>query len=346
MRCLHVLSGLGPGGTRRVYLHYQQTLTELGYESIALVRPGSYVAEALASRAMPHIAIPYRRFFPGTQAHKLRALYHNLKPDWILVHNRKDADLWRRLAPEAQIIRVVHNYDLRALKEAQHILAVNPRLCAAIRSHNVPCSFLPNGLDLRPALRPPTPPKATITLGYLGMLRRTKGIFLLLHALSLLPKELKWSLVIQGKGPMRYPAKLYAAWKGLSTHIDWRDWQGVDSFYADIDVLVVPSRQESFGLVILEAWLRGCPVVATETDGPSWIFSELNQSANLCPMDPYALSARLAQLIRNPPSMDTPPPETLWQRFGHEAFKERLRTTLACITGTRLTTQIQSEEAL
>ncbi len=40
-------------------------------------------------------------------------------------------------------------------------------------------------------------------------------------------------------------------------------------FYAGIDLFVLPSRSDSFGLVLLEAWANGKPVVAYRAGGPA-----------------------------------------------------------------------------
>ena len=40
-------------------------------------------------------------------------------------------------------------------------------------------------------------------------------------------------------------------------------------FYAGIDLFALPSRSDSFGLVLLEAWANGKPVVAYRAGGPA-----------------------------------------------------------------------------
>ena len=47
-------------------------------------------------------------------------------------------------------------------------------------------------------------------------------------------------------------------------------WRLADLFKAS-DVVCVPSRNEPFGIVILEAWSAGKPVVASSNGGPSEI---------------------------------------------------------------------------
>jgi len=67
-----------------------------------------------------------------------------------------------------------------------------------------------------------------------------------------------------------------------------------------IDVLVLSSIAESFGLVILEGWAAGVPVVATSTDGPSELISH-NVNGLLVPVNcPDELADAVCALIRNP----------------------------------------------
>ena len=47
--------------------------------------------------------------------------------------------------------------------------------------------------------------------------------------------------------------------------------QELIDLYKAVDCVVVPSRNEPFGIVVLEAWAAGKPVVATSVGGPSEI---------------------------------------------------------------------------
>ena len=70
----------------------------------------------------------------------------------------------------------------------------------------------------------------------------------------------------------------------------------VDAYHS-ADLVMVPSHHEPFGLVVLEAWVAGKPVVATRVGGiPS--FAEHERSALLVPpAQPEALAAAAARLL-------------------------------------------------
>jgi glycosyltransferase involved in cell wall biosynthesis len=50
-------------------------------------------------------------------------------------------------------------------------------------------------------------------------------------------------------------------------------------FYATADVFVLPSRGEAFGIVALESIAAGTPVVLADSDGLSYILSEIGGSS-------------------------------------------------------------------
>jgi len=82
---------------------------------------------------------------------------------------------------------------------------------------------------------------------------------------AFLELDLPGSKWVCGTGPMeaelrqRYPE---VHWEGVQTQVE------LARFYAAADVMVFPSRTDTFGLVLLEAMACGCPVAAFPVTGP------------------------------------------------------------------------------
>jgi lipopolysaccharide/colanic/teichoic acid biosynthesis glycosyltransferase/glycosyltransferase involved in cell wall biosynthesis len=73
---------------------------------------------------------------------------------------------------------------------------------------------------------------------------------------------------IVGDGVLRGEIKAYARALGLdeqATFVGW--WRDVPEVYADLDVLVISSRNEGTPVAAIEAMAAGCPVVATAVGG-------------------------------------------------------------------------------
>jgi len=73
------------------------------------------------------------------------------------------------------------------------------------------------------------------------------------------------AMVIAGKGPME--KKLKEALPG-ARYLGWVDHEKMPELYSAADMLVLPSKFDTFGCVVLEAMSCGLPVTAYRTKGP------------------------------------------------------------------------------
>jgi glycosyltransferase involved in cell wall biosynthesis len=67
-----------------------------------------------------------------------------------------------------------------------------------------------------------------------------------------------------------------------------------------MDIFVVPSFQESFGVAAVEAAAAGLPVVASDVGGLPEVVIDGETGYLVPPADAHTLSQRLAQLIADP----------------------------------------------
>ena len=86
-------------------------------------------------------------------------------------------------------------------------------------------------------------------------------------------------LRIGGDGPERWRLEALAAELGLEKQIDFLGWLGRDQVVREMqhaNVFVLPSRYETFGVVLIEALACGKPVIATRCGGPERIVHDGN----------------------------------------------------------------------
>jgi glycosyltransferase involved in cell wall biosynthesis len=108
--------------------------------------------------------------------------------------------------------------------------------------------------------RPPTASKeGPLKLLFVGRFDRQKGLDVLLRAMQRLPVDEFRLTVIGGavNDTLGQPQLANVEYLG------WIPHDGLGQYYAEADVLVMPSRWEGFALVPLEALSYGLPVVAT-----------------------------------------------------------------------------------
>jgi phosphatidylinositol alpha-1,6-mannosyltransferase len=98
-----------------------------------------------------------------------------------------------------------------------------------------------------------------------------KGHIDLIHALSLLPKNMNWKMTFAGSGPQFSIIKDTINSFGLQDKITIEkspDDHLLDSLYKNADIFLFPSQEcqsgtEGFGIVLLEAMAYGIPIIAS-----------------------------------------------------------------------------------
>ncbi len=128
-------------------------------------------------------------------------------------------------------------------------------------------TVLYNGVDIKDFRPRNIVPSHTIVFGYLGRIEEEKGIDVLFDALELYDSEIKTVVNIggEGKDEKKYKErteKIILQKPNIS--INWLSHvEDKDNFFESIDCLIFPSKFESFGLVMVETWERGIPVISS-----------------------------------------------------------------------------------
>ncbi|MBD3947185.1 glycosyltransferase family 4 protein [Nocardioides ganghwensis] len=135
-------------------------------------------------------------------------------------------------------------------------------------------------------------------IGFVGRIRRDKGIIELLEAIELLDQR-----------GLSFEAKLVGSLEevDLASRIEATPRTSHTAFasdvpavMADLDVLCLPTWREGFPNVVLEAGASGRPVVTTTATGAVDAVVEGDTGLLVQPRDPHALADALEQLLRSP----------------------------------------------
>jgi len=108
---------------------------------------------------------------------------------------------------------------------------------------------------------------------FVGRMAYQKGPDLLVEAIPYILNYYPHAkFIFAGEGDMRSSVESLAWSLGVShatRFLGYRSGQELINLYKASDLVCVPSRNEPFGIVILEAWSAGKPVVASCNGGPS-----------------------------------------------------------------------------
>jgi len=113
------------------------------------------------------------------------------------------------------------------------------------------------------------------TFLYVGRMAYQKGVDLLVEAIpAALNANHNAKFVFVGDGDMRMELEHRARGLGVghaTRFLGYINGQNIRDLFKASDAVCVPSRNEPFGIVILEAWAAGKPVIATQNGGPQEI---------------------------------------------------------------------------
>lgn len=147
--------------------------------------------------------------------------------------------------------------------------------------------------------RPPAPFPETPQVLFVGVLERYKNVDGLVAAWRRVAERVPAArLVVVGKGPMLTEIEgLAADLPGRVEHIAELPPEGVASALDDATLLVLPSRHEGLGRVVIEAFARGRGVVASRAGGVLDLVEDGVQGLLVDPEDTTGLADALASVL-------------------------------------------------
>jgi glycosyltransferase involved in cell wall biosynthesis len=138
-------------------------------------------------------------------------------------------------------------------------------------------SVVPNVVDISKFSVSRKKPGERLDIGLLGgMGNYRKGLDILIKAIALL-KNRNIKVHVGGDGKLLGKFKSMALEAGLFEQFTFYGDVPADDtpeFYSRLDAFVLASRDETFGVVVIEAMASGLPVIATDCGGPKEIITE------------------------------------------------------------------------
>lgn len=160
--------------------------------------------------------------------------------------------------------------------------------------------------DLAPLT--PLQPRASgrrLTVGYLGRLHPKKNVALLIDAVGQLDDRV--SLVIAGRGESTLETALrHQADRVLPSRASFVGWVASSDktkFLSSIDVLVMPSEYECFGVAAIEALAAGTPVIVSDRVGVADIVRE-QRAGRAVPLTVTPLADAIRAYLNDPRSLE------------------------------------------
>lgn len=292
LRVVHVHLGI-KGGAERFFVSLVNALAERGVEQKALVFPDRVwkkdidkvceVTEIKFSRS--HIA----RFFINRRIAKMnRAFRPHAMMSWM-----PQATRWIPNDPNILTAARLGDYPERLdyFSNCDVLVCNTPDIARAagdIGWDRSKTRVISNFTDTRPVTpisrgSLDTPDDAYVVLG-LGRFVGRKGFDTLLKGVARSEGSYLWLI---GEGEEEDNLRRLAADLGIADRVRFIGWTlDPGPYLSACDAMVIPSRHEPLGNVVLEAWAVGKPIISTASEGPSWLIDD-NVNGLIVPIDDH-----------------------------------------------------------
>jgi glycosyltransferase involved in cell wall biosynthesis len=305
MNIINAMFSTVNGGVEQVFLDYNQALSDLGYNTIALMHPWSPI-----KRQCKHASVKTLYSY-GSNDHiavfRLKRLIQTHAIDAIITHTRRTALLVHQTKTPITKIAVCHDPQLFPLLNTTSDAIIT--VTEAMREHVVrrylpqkPVISVPNMIHIPKTLAFESPVQAKVpVIGAMSRMCHEKGLHVLIDALGKLKeKNIVFKAKIAGDGKFKKHYLQQIAQLNLQDEVSLIGWvDDKESFYRSLNIFCLPSLVESFGLVVLESMMYSIPMVLSKVSGPCEIVGASECALLANPNDSQDLAKHLLELIEH-----------------------------------------------
>lgn len=289
MKIVNIILTSQNGGAEQAFIDYLVALKNLGHELLAIIKNDAPYAEEVENLGILVKKVPNKfGFYDIFTVNKIHEILEEFNADAVLAHAGRSTVLVRRAISKIKnkktfLIAVNHSMNVKRSIGADIILSVNKEIF--LRTINAGQSetksfVIQNAIDLSDA--PSAAPKIdlqnkeTIVLGGIGRLDIAKGFRFTIKAIKKLEEfakannlNKKFVFKLAGSGVREDYLRDLVRELNIESQIEFLGWmKNKKEFFESIDIFVMSSERETFGLVVLEAMKFQKPIISTDADGP------------------------------------------------------------------------------
>ena len=269
-------------GVERCFIDYSKYFVKFGHNVVSVVQKGiSYIDKVEQCGCKVETMSAFARFDVLT-IFKMTKLFYKFRPEIVLCHSKR-ALYFVRIAKfltcsKAPLIVINHGIKVEKFLKADYVLAVNSYFTQKLIEAGMPKNravAVPNMIEVaqdykfleKPQFRKP------LKLGSLGRIYPEKNFDKVLYAMKILKDQgFECEYVIGGVGTKQKELEELARDLGLEKNFKVLGWtDDKKTFFENIDIFMLPSSSETFGIVLLEAMLYNTPIITSNSWGPEEI---------------------------------------------------------------------------
>jgi glycosyltransferase involved in cell wall biosynthesis len=280
------------GGAEQVFIDYMNAFKILNHQNYAIINsiaPYDNEVNELTNKVLKvKNNFGYYDFIAIKQ---IKNFLIEQEIDYIFAHSSKAIVLARKAIKKIKnskilLVAINHSNNVKRSIGADLILSVNKKIFYKTIDLNQKedRSFVVNNvIDTKNLIRKnkvELSKKNKITIGVIGRLHQAKGFDLAINVIDFIKKnktnnffskqfcEKEYSLIIAGDGEEKNNLINQINKLDVANDVKFLGWVDKKIFFEQIDIFLLTSRIETFGLVLLEAMKYQIPIITSDADGP------------------------------------------------------------------------------
>lgn len=315
MKIINAIHAQAIGGVDQVFRDYSEILSQQGHE----------VALLISDNGKDNYSnFNLKKIFKLKNTAQVFDFLHVLciliifRPDLMICHSRRlmswsaKLNFFRRLKLiKTKTIAVNHGISFHKSLCCNYIININDEITQMVIeagfAHNKVFT-LPNAIKITEQYREKTLKNPPV-IGIYGRIEHRKGFDILIKACEILQKQGQdFRLKIGGfeTGGDGWGWKSIDQWLAEANIGAKAEKVGVvvdkKNFFEDVDIFCVPSREEPFGIVILEGFLHSTLVISSDTVGGQILIKNDENGILFTNENAAALAAKIASVLNDPAS--------------------------------------------
>ena len=204
-------------------------------------------------------------------------------PIIVTIHQSIEDDIRNRLPPSTRRwikLKIEPYLEKRLLKKAECIITPSPHMKEYYSTVKNKISVVPNGIDFGEIENSNYAEMDTLhpSILFMGRLEKIKGVDILIRSIPFVANSIPdVHLYIAGSGEEEGKLKHLVKKLDIGANVTFLGFVSEDekwSYYKSTDLCVVPSVEEPFGIVLLEAMACGKPAIASNVGGIPYIVED------------------------------------------------------------------------
>jgi len=269
-------------GVERCFIDYSKYLTKQGNKVVSVLKPNMVFAKEVKQNSCKTLELQGFGQADIFSILRIAFLFLFFRPDVIICHSGR-ALFFSRMARaitfgKMPIVVINHGIRVKKFLKADYVFAVNNYFTQELVNAGMAkdrAIAIPNMIEVKKDFIPIVKPefRKPLKIGSLGRLYPEKYFDKVLRAMKILQNQgFECEYVIGGVGPEKELLESLAKELGLEKKFKILGWTSdKKTFFENIDIFILPSWGETFGIVLLEAMLYNTPIITSNSWGPDEI---------------------------------------------------------------------------